>query len=209
MILKTYLTEQKKQNKIMLALLFITVTYFTFAFLKDSLLLVLVLLFIYMIPILVIYSVIKDAVVKKEKKLKAMSGSFNEVVHLFASKTNRMHRRPQTEWIVFPYCFLWMYLIFEFVSNKSTVILYVVLTLIITIFFYYLLKRHNRYALIFFNSGMMINQKLYGRNELRKHQWIKLRNSDQMLELQMQDYYTSFIIAKEDVKHIEKLLIQQ
>ncbi|MBN2795798.1 MAG: hypothetical protein JXR88_10355 [Clostridia bacterium] len=207
MTLKTYLASQKKQKKNMSLMLTLIGTYFTIVFLKSSLLLIAVLICVYMLPILVIASTVKESILKKEKKLEGMRGSLDEQILFFQNKKNRMHRQPKAEWIVIPYCCLFMILIFEFVPKTSKAIFYVVIVLMISIIFYAFLKRLNRNPLIFFHSGMLINQRLYSRSEIRKHQWIKLRNQDQLLELQMKDYYTSFVIAEKDVEQIEKLLL--
>lgn len=168
----------------------------------NLLVLILAGIIICFIPMLLLYYAFK------EKKSKNHDLDIENQTPIYGYKCKRFRGNliNNYEMVMIPYMVLaWIFL---FESNFSGVflIIHFMVMMISAAILFYLLRKYNEYALIFYDKGLVLNQKAYDYDHIRKHQWIKMRSGLVILEIQVKDIFTSLTFDKCTARQIQNHL---
>jgi len=201
-----YIKEKNKYGKMIKVLIVAVFAYLASSFLVETILLGILMLCIWMIPGMVIYSVLKESYDKKKLKDSTMNFPSDMEIKLIKRKNVKGYRTMNNEIYVIPLAFVFLILLIEISSTFQEKIMHLSVTVIILLSFYLLLRKLNKYQLILLDHAFIVHQTIATYDDIKKYQKIKLRSDNYIIELQVLDTYKSIVLCSEDMQVFEKAL---
>lgn len=208
MTLKTYLEEQNKQKKMLKIYTALVGALTTLIFLKETLIAVGVILLIYTIPGLLYLFMYNEYKEKRKVALEKLMPYKNSSIYAIKHRRSKGVHQMRQELFMIPILMLIYMLILEFFNSIWMQLTLIAIITLLMLVGYYFVKKIYMYPLVMFNEGFMIHQKFYFYNDIKKYQWIELRDQNWMLEIRTKDFYSSLTLTETEHKKIQKYLLQ-
>lgn len=202
-----YAKEREKYKKIIKIIIIIMGAYSIITLFKETIILGLLLMVVWLIPGLSIYSLLQKNYDKKKQEEMMLNFSHDMIIQPIKRKKLKGYNRYGNEFYIIPMVLLFGIIILESYSSFSIQIIHIGVIVFICLILFLITKQFSKYKLIFFEEGLIISQKLYKYDDIKKYQKIKMRNNHYILEIQAGKNYFSMVLSKEYIEMFELALL--